>query len=110
MSEPGKPGLWPALRTVAKSLSFFAENRKYTYIDRIGDAQSPEAAVKALKDALRDLRAASASQPGITIPPQEDIEVVIKAFYKDISYASILAALSLGTAGRGEHGKKGGEK
>ncbi len=108
---------WEALRNVAAALSCFAEEKQYTYIDRIGDALSPDAAIKALKEALRALRSLQADPRyrGLRIPSMEDVEEVIRLIEADISYATRLAALALSSAclprnpGKQELDEKGGE-
>ncbi len=101
---------WEALREVAQALSCFAEEKQYTYIDRIGDALSPEIAVKALKDALRALRSVKASNPLLPLPSMEAVESVIKMISENIEYASVLAALALTGKCTPIFGKKEGEK
>lgn len=95
MNSPQSPRRWDALKEVARSLSCFAEEKQYTYIDRIGDALSPEIAVKALKDALRALRSMKTAKQSIQLPSMEAVEAVIKMISENIEYANILAALAL---------------
>lgn len=111
MSSPQSPRRWEALREVAHALSCFAEEKQYTYIDRIGDALSPEIAVKALKDALRALRSMKTSKQSIPLPSMEAVETVIKMISENIEYANILAALALAgkctpISGEKEEGEK----
>lgn len=87
---------WQAIREVAKSLRYFAQERMYTYIDRIGDAFSPAAAIAALKDALRILRSEAArEQKYVYLPSDDAVEKVIKLIFRNREVASILASLSL---------------
>jgi len=89
------PEEWNAVREVARALRFFAEERMYTYIDRIADAYSPSIAIAALKDALRALRSEVARRPNIYLPSENSIETVIKLLSEKRDLGSILAALAL---------------
>ena len=86
---------WEAVREVARALRFFAENRMYTYIDRIADAYSPVVAVAALKDALRALRSEAARNASIYLPSEDNVELVIKLLSRNRDLGNVLAALAL---------------
>ena len=111
-----KPRKWDAMREVARGLGCLVEKRQYTYIDKIGDALTPEIAIKALKDALRALRSMKAAEEGasIYIPSMEAVEQVIKAIEQDIENAVILATLALSSScthsSPSETGVEGGER
>ncbi len=96
----GKMRTWDALREVARGLSCLVEEKQYTYIDKIGDALTPDIAVKALKDALRALRSMKAAEGGarIYIPSMEAVEQVIRAIEQDLENAVILATLALASS------------
>jgi len=89
------PKEWDAIREVARALRFFAEERMYTYIDRIADAFSPNIAVAALKDALRALRSEVTRNPNIYLPSENSIEIVIKLLSEKRDSGNVLAALAL---------------
>jgi len=95
---------------------FFVSLKKYSYIDRIGNALTVQPIEMALKDALRDLStlygSSSVDEKGLhyiqikiddrvekkylpKIPSQEDVRDFLEKVRKNISYARKLAIYSL---------------
>lgn len=103
-------GEWRAVEEVASALSHFAEQRMFTYIDRIADAFSPGTAVTALKDALRALRSEQAKNPGVKLPSSWSVETVIRLFAEKTHTKEVLAALALTSWQQKKKGPEGGEE
>jgi hypothetical protein len=93
---------WKAIRDVSRSLRFFAENKMYTYIDRLGDAFSSMTAIEALKDALRILR----SEGNLYLPSETSVKRVIELIKTNKEVSGIIAALALSYPSRKEGGGK----
>lgn len=109
---------WPS---VVEMLKFFAREGVFSYVDRIGNALTPEPVEVAIKDALRHLASLYHSsiektvetkegkkvtlrfyrkdeknlEPLPKIPSQSEVSLFLKAVRKDISCARVTAILAM---------------
>lgn len=90
---------WKAVREVARALGYFAREGMFSYIDRIGDAFSAEAAVAALRDALRALQSAKNQGLPVYVPSPSSVERVAKLIGRNIGVCYVVSALALAYGG-----------
>lgn len=84
-----------ALRSVARSLSYFARNRIYSYIDRLANAFSVSSVRQVLSEALRDLKSEKDRGEEVWLPKSSDVEVLLRLAEADLSLLKVLASMSL---------------
>ncbi len=86
---------WDAIKDFARTLRYFARSRKYGYIDRLANAYNPTIAEITIREVLREARSAFDQNEKVHLPSANVVQKVVELISRDLSVASILAALAL---------------